>query len=227
MNQIGGLDVHKLDDILYHHGILGMKWGIRRFQNKDGTRTAEGKKRYSADLNKSLAGMSDDELRRKLNRIRLENAVKDKMVTTTDTKKFGKMGSNVAKIAAATQHMPVTTKLGGSVKNITKLIGEKNMDKARKKIDLSKYSDDQLRRYQLEQEYIQAISPKRKSTIDKVARALEIGASTAGLAASGVYIYNQVKNKKSPISKVFKKRPKKIPKKFRLGPHKSIKEVIW
>jgi len=31
---------------LEHHGILGQKWGIRRFQNKDGSRTAEGKKRY-------------------------------------------------------------------------------------------------------------------------------------------------------------------------------------
>ena len=31
---------------LAHHGILGQKWGIRRFQNKDGSRTAEGKKRY-------------------------------------------------------------------------------------------------------------------------------------------------------------------------------------
>lgn len=34
---------------LAHHGILGQKWGIRRFQNKDGSYTAEGKKRRRED----------------------------------------------------------------------------------------------------------------------------------------------------------------------------------
>lgn len=29
-----------------HHGVLGMKWGIRRYQNKDGSLTAEGRQRY-------------------------------------------------------------------------------------------------------------------------------------------------------------------------------------
>lgn len=37
-------------DELYHHGILGMHWGIRRYQNKDGSLTAEGIKRYRTDL---------------------------------------------------------------------------------------------------------------------------------------------------------------------------------
>ena len=31
---------------LEHHGILGMKWGVRRFQNKDGSYTSAGKQRY-------------------------------------------------------------------------------------------------------------------------------------------------------------------------------------
>lgn len=39
-------------DYLMHHGILGQKWGVRRYQNPDGSMTDEGKRRYSKDGNR-------------------------------------------------------------------------------------------------------------------------------------------------------------------------------
>lgn len=41
-----------VDTELYHFGIKGMKWGVRRYQNSDGTLTAKGKKRYSEEYKK-------------------------------------------------------------------------------------------------------------------------------------------------------------------------------
>lgn len=38
--------VEAYQDALYHHGIKGQKWGVRRYQNPDGTLTAAGKARY-------------------------------------------------------------------------------------------------------------------------------------------------------------------------------------
>ena len=37
---------------LYHHGVKGQRWGVRRYQNKDGSLTSYGKKRYAKELAK-------------------------------------------------------------------------------------------------------------------------------------------------------------------------------
>lgn len=38
-----------VDQVLIHHGIKGMRWGVRRFQKKDGSLTSAGKARYGGN----------------------------------------------------------------------------------------------------------------------------------------------------------------------------------
>ena len=45
-----------MNNYIQHHGIKGQKWGVRRFQNKDGSLTPAGKKRNSIRDSVSIAG---------------------------------------------------------------------------------------------------------------------------------------------------------------------------
>ena len=80
---------------LQHHGVKGQKWGVRRYQNSDGSLTPAGKKRYDREQNRSLRKqdrirkkemrkavrnrrlLSDEELDQKIKRIEKEKRLRE------------------------------------------------------------------------------------------------------------------------------------------------------
>ena len=118
---------------LYHYGVLGMKWGRRRYQNKDGTLTAAGKKRYgnmSSDAReandigkKKVSEMSNAELRKYNERVNLErqysnlnpSAAKKGMKFVTESAAF--LGTAIALYNNSDKIVKLGKKVGSRIVN--------------------------------------------------------------------------------------------------------------
>ena len=160
-------------DYLAHHGILGQKWGVRRYQNKDGTLTAAGKKRYDRDVQENLSKKKD-------NRIDTSRPDPNRWVKE-DLNRQQNVINNSSNIIKQLSNIEKTTQPKQTVK----------------KMDLSQMSDkdlrDRINRELLEQQYNKLfaeadsgeISKGRKFTqnfLDSAGTVLTLASSVVGIA---------------------------------------------
>lgn len=158
---------------LKHWGVKGMKWGVRRYQNKDGSLTPAGQKRYDRDVRENNAKKKD-------NRINIDGP---------DPKRWAKEDTKRTK--------DVVDSSSGMVRELKNIERNSRPSPKKQKMDLSNMTDQQLRdrinRANLEKQYNdlfgQTEAPKvskgrqvASDILDTAGTVLAIGSSALGIA---------------------------------------------
>ena len=165
-------------EYLIHTGIKGQKWGVRRFQNKDGTWTPAGKKRRAAQEGYSdhsgkktegnkkkdktdLSKMSDEELHSRINRMQLEEQYKQYLAKANPKKK-----SKVREVMSKLVESAAMTIGNKAIESIANKMFAKSKPK-KKPIDLDSLTPEKLKKMTKEEldevnAYADAIGKARK-----------------------------------------------------------------
>jgi len=155
-----------MDNELQHYGILGQRWGIRRYQNKDGSLTTYGEKRYNRDQRENAAKKKDNRIdvsKPDANRWVKEDLTRKKNVVDTSLE-LVKLGKNLER-----ETTPKSTK---------------------KRMNLSKMTDQELRqkinRELLEKQYNDLFAKEESPKLSKGRQyAKDVLAIGGGVLAAG------------------------------------------
>ena len=164
-----------VNNTLVHHGVKGMRWGVRRYQNSDGTLTDAGKRRYDRDQRENSG-------KKKINK-----------VGSADPNRWVKEDLTRSK-RLTDESVQLTNKLRN--------LNDSQMKKRTKTtMDLSSMTDkemrEQINRALLEKQYNDMFAPKKESRgREFVSNTLEISGSVLAIGSSALGIALAIKDLK-------------------------------
>jgi 1,4-alpha-glucan branching enzyme len=167
---------------LCHHGVKGQKWGVRRYQNSDGTLTSKGKARYARDAREKEFNKYDSES----GKYYKESKKNGRTDLESDAKRYAK------------EDIERTKRLVDSGRNLSNDL-KRSVDTSSKhrnvqKMDLSNMTDQELRnqinRAMLERQYNDMFNPQNESrgreyasrTLETAGNVLAVTNSALGVA---------------------------------------------
>lgn len=195
--------MHSYNDELYHWGIKGMKWGVRRYQNKDGTLTAAGRSRYvgsnaegTDEKSQKRVGLSDKQKRA----LKIGAALAVAALGTYGGYRLAKSGKLEPFVAAGKQKAAELMEEAGKERSSTpKTHAHSDYTRAHEKKSVRVLSDEELNakinRLQKEKQYESLIA-----TPSHVKKML----ATAGTAASALGTISTLYNNYNAVAKIGK-----------------------
>lgn len=169
-----------MKNTLTHAGIKGMKWGVRRYQNKDGSLTPAGKKRYDRDVR-------ENDAKKKENRIIID--------PKGDPHRWVKEDTRRAK--------DVVDSSESMVNELKKVNNKFGSGPKKQKMDLSKMSDkemrDQINRALLEKQYNDMFAPQKVSKGKEfMSKTLEVAGTTLAITGSALGVALAIRDLRTP-----------------------------